>query len=133
MLAAFALVVVLLNATLVDRRPPNVVRMSLSATAQGQAHLAEALTVIDIEFSEPVDRGSVERRFRIAPYVPGTFSWDRNTTLIFTPTTLLPAQTSFTVSMDAGFADEAGNATTSAPDPFVFQTAGPPVVRRNAA
>ena len=73
-LAVAALGLVLYNATLVDRRPPTVSRISLSATADGDEHVAQTLTAIDLAFSEPVDRASVEQRFRIEPYVGGTFS-----------------------------------------------------------
>ena len=84
LVALAALGLVLYNATLVDRRPPTVSRISLSATA-GDDHVAQTLAAIDLEFSEPVDRASVERRFQIEPHVGGTFTWDRDTVAIFTP------------------------------------------------
>lgn len=127
-LAAVGLVVVLLNATLVDRRPPGLARVSLSAPAGNDDHVAQTITAIDIEFSEPVDRASVEERFRIDPYVGGTFSWDRDTNAIFTPATKLPSATQFTVTLAAGYADKAGNAAQDPATPFVFRSVGPPVV-----
>ena len=126
--ALVALAFVLYNATLVDRRPPTVARISLSASAAGDERLAQTLTAIDIEFSEPVDRGSAERSFRIAPYVRGTFSWDRATVLIFTPATKLPLDTGFSVSLAPGFADLAGNPAPNPAGPFAFRTVGPPTV-----
>ncbi len=128
LVAAAALALVLLNATLVDRRPPSVARISLSATANGDDHLAQTLTAIDVEFSEPVDRASVERLFRIEPYVSGTITWDRNTVAIFTPARKLPSDTAFTVGVTAGFADVAGNAAPDDAGSFSFRTVGPPVV-----
>ena len=131
LLAVAAVVVlglVLYNATLVDRRPPALTGISLSATAGGNDHLAQTLTAIDLVFSEPVDRSSVEQRFRIEPYVGGTFTWDRDTTAIFTPAAKLPSATAFSVGVAAGFADLAGNAAPDATGPFTFDTVGPPAV-----
>lgn len=126
--AVVALALVLLNATLVDRRPPRVSELTLSATAFGDDLLAQTLTAIDLEFSEPVDRASVERRFRIVPYVGGTFTWDRDTVAIFTPAKKLPSATEFTVSLLAGFSDRAGNVAPDDTAAFAFRTVGPPVV-----
>lgn len=122
-----ALGLVLYNATMVDRRAPTVSRISLSATA-GDDHVAQTLAAIDVEFSEPVDRASVERRFQIEPHVGGTFSWDRDTVAIFTPARKLPSETAFSVSVAAGFSDRAGNAAPNPAGPFAFRTVGPPVV-----
>ena len=125
--ALAALGLVLYNATMVDRRPPTVSRISLSATA-GDDHVAQTLAAIDLEFSEPVDRASVERRFQIEPHVGGTFNWDRDTVAIFTPARKLPSATQFKVSVAAGFSDRAGNAAPDPAGPFAFTTVGPPVV-----
>jgi hypothetical protein len=127
LLAVLALGVVLYNATLVDRRPPGITRVSLSATANGNPGTAQTLTAIDIQFSEPVKTGSVERRFRIVPYVPGTLNWD-GTTAIFTPSAKLPADTAFQVFLEPGFEDLAGNAASTGLDGWAFHTVGPPVV-----
>ena len=107
--AVVALALVLYNATLVDRRPPTVSHVALSATAGGDDRVAQTLTAIDLSFSEPVDRTSVEQRFRIEPYVGGTFTWDRSTTAIFTPAKKLPPATEFSVTVVAGFTDVEGN------------------------
>ncbi len=122
-----ALGLVLYNATMVDRRPAYVSRISLSATA-GDDHVAQTLTAIDLEFSEPVDRASVERRFQIEPHVGGTFTWDRDTVAIFTPARKLPSETEFKVSVASGFSDRAGNVAANPAGPFAFRTVGPPVV-----
>ncbi|HVL53427.1 MAG TPA: Ig-like domain-containing protein, partial [Vitreimonas sp.] len=125
--AVIALVVVLVNATLVDRRPPTVASASLSAPADVETNLAQTLTAIDVHFSEPVHTGSVERRFRIEPYVGGTITWD-GSTATFTPAEKLPPDTQFTVTIERGFQDLAGNAATSGLDGFTFRTVGPPAV-----
>lgn len=127
LLAVLALGVVLYNATLVDRRPPSITRVSLSATANGNPASAQTLTAIDIQFSEPVMTGSVESRFRIVPYVPGTLNWD-GTIAIFTPSAKLPADTAFQVFVEAGFEDLAGNAASTGLDGWAFHTVGPPVI-----
>lgn len=128
LIAIPALAVVLYNATLVDRRPPTLERVRLSASLEGEDRSGQTLTAIDLEFSEPVDRSSVERRFRIEPYVAGTFSWDRDTVAIFTPSKKLPPATAFTISLEAGYTDLAGNAAQKGLDGWAFQTVGPPVV-----
>src|SRR2546426_1784636 len=140
LVALVALALVLYNATLVDRRPPSLDRVALSLPA-GDSHTGQTLTAIDLEFSEPVQPGSVESRFRVdvtdvtgvagAPnaYVTGTFSWNGSkTSAIFTPSSRLPGGTQFKVIVQAGFQDVAGNAASSAPDAFVFKTVGPPTV-----
>jgi len=118
--------VVLYNATLVDRQPPSVKAFTLSAPA-GDSSVGQTLTAIDVRFSEPVRTGTVERRFSITPNVAGTFRWDGETTLIFTPSDRLPAATTFAVAIAAGYEDLAGNAAlTAATD--TFSTIGPPTV-----
>jgi Big-like domain-containing protein/WD40 repeat protein len=124
--AVVALVVVLVNATLVDRRAPSVARISLSDAADSSGTLARTVTSIDIEFSEPVNRGSVERRFGIVPYVPGAISWE-GSIAIFTPSERLPQATAFTVRIVEGFEDLAGNAAPAGVE-WRFSTVGPPTV-----
>ena len=126
--AFVALGVLLYNATLVDRTPPSVTRISLSASVAGDDHTAQTLTAIDVTFSEPVRQASVESRIAIDPYVAGTFSWDGQTTAIFTPAHKLPPDTAFTVTVRPGFEDLAGNASAQAVSPFSFRTVGPPIV-----
>ena len=126
-LAALVLLVVILStATLVDRRPPVVERVSLSAPAGGE-RIAQTISVIDVEFSEPVDRGSVERRFRIEPYVAGAISWD-GSTAIFTPSSRLPPATRFVVTVELGFTDVVGNVATVGLEPWAFSTVGQPSI-----
>jgi hypothetical protein len=126
LVAVVALVLVLANATLVDRRPPSVARVSLSAAANGDGTLAQTVTSINIEFSEPVRTGTVERRLRLLPNVAGTITWD-GSTAIFTPSRALPQDTAFKVLIAEGFEDLAGNAA-SGPVEWAFRTVGPPIV-----
>jgi Tol biopolymer transport system component len=127
LVAVVALVLVLYNATLVDRRAPGVAKVYLSATAPGNPALAQTLTAIDLEFSEPVKQGSVERRFRTVPPIAGTMSWN-GTTAIFTPSTKLPLNQDFKVYVDQGFEDLAGNVATVGLDGWAFRTVGPPTL-----
>jgi hypothetical protein len=127
LVAIAALALVLYNATLVDRRPPSVTAVALSAPAGGDAHRGQTLTAIDVAFSEPVRTATVEQRFRIEPDVAGTFSWD-GATMIYTPSQRLPADTAFTVTIAAGFEDLAGNSSSAGLDPWQFRTVGPPIV-----
>lgn len=128
--ALAALALVLYNATLVDRRAPGIVRVSLSAPA-GDERLAQTLTAIDIQFSEPVRTRTVEARFRIEPYVAGAFAWD-GATAIFTPSAKLPPDTEFTIRIEPGFEDLIGNANEVGLEPWAFRTVGPPVIVRTA-
>ena len=126
--ALVGLALVLYNATLVDRKAPVVVEVSLSAPA-GDDRLAQTLTALDIRFSEPVRASTVEARFRIEPYVAGAFAWD-GTTAIFTPSAKLPGDTEFSIVVEAGYEDLVGNVAEVALEPWVFRTVGPPTVVR---
>ncbi len=128
--ALAALGFVLINATTVDRRPPVVKAITLSATA-GDPQLAQTLTAIDIEFSELVRPGTAEPRFHVTPLVDGTFAWD-GSTAIFTPSGKLPSNTSFTITIDPGTQDLEGNVDTAGFEAWSFATVGPPVVLRAA-
>jgi hypothetical protein len=126
LVAVVALGFVLVNATLVDRRAPSVARISLSAAADDSGTLAQTVTSINIQFSEPVQTGSVERRFGIVPYVPGAISWD-GSIAIFTPSQRLPQDTAFTIRIADGFEDLAGNAAPTGVE-WQFRTVGSPAV-----
>lgn len=128
--ALVALSLVLYNATLVDRRAPSVVAVTLSAPA-GDQRLAQTLTAIDIRFSEPVRTSTVEARFRIEPYVAGAFAWD-GPTAIFTPSAKLPPDTELTIWIEAGFEDLIGNVAELGLEPWAFRTVGPPAIVRTS-
>jgi len=124
--ATVFLVLVLADATLVDRRAPSVVQIALSATA-GDDRIAEPIASINIVFSEALRTESAESRFHLEPSVPGALSWD-GPTLIFTPSEPMPAATDFVLRVDPGFVDLAGNIGTTGVDEWAFATAGPPRV-----
>lgn len=126
--ALVALALVLFNATTVDRKPPSIKSIILSAPG-ADAHQAQTVTAIDIEFSEPVRDATVESRFHIAPAVDGAFTWN-GSTAIFTPSEKLPADSDFTISIDPGYEDLAGNADEIGLDSWTFRTIGAPVVLR---
>jgi hypothetical protein len=128
LVAILALALVLFNATTIDRRPPNVKAITLSAPA-GDSHEAQTLTAIDIEFSEPVKPATVEASFHIDPAVDGAFAF-HGSTAIFTPSQKLPADTSFTIRVDPGVQDLAGNVDQVGLDAWDFRTVGPPQVLR---
>ncbi len=126
--ALVALGFVLVNATTVDRRPPSVKMVALSAPA-GDARIAQTQTAIDIEFSEPVRAETAEARFRIDPVVEGAFTWN-GATAIFTPAHKLPLATTFTITFAPGTEDLVGNADPAGLEPWTFETVGPPSVVR---
>ncbi len=117
---------VLVNATTVDRRAPAVKSISLSAPA-GDPTLAQTVTAIDVEFSEPVRTRTAEDRFRIDPIIDGAFKWD-GSTAIFTPSLPLPQDTTFTVSILPGVEDLEGNVDPAGLEAWTFQTVGAPTV-----
>lgn len=119
---------VLVNATTVDRRPPSIKTIALSASA-GDPRLAQTVTAIDIEFSEPVRPSTAEARFRIDPVVDGAFTWN-GSTAIFTPSRKLPQDTTFTISIAPGTEDLEGNIDPTGLEEWTFATVGPPVVLR---
>ena len=125
--AIVALLLILANATLVDRVPPSVQSITLGRTA-GDAHVGLTHTAIDVAFSKAVDQSSAQLHFRIVPQVQGAFAWDGSRTMIFTPNQKLPAQTQFTVTIEAGFRDVHGNVANGGPTTFTFRTIGPPVL-----
>ncbi len=119
---------VLVNATTVDRRPPSVKAISLSAPG-GDPRIAQTVTAIDIEFSEPVRVSTAESRFRIDPVIDGAFTWN-GSTAIFTPSRKLPQDATFTISIAPGVEDLQGNVDPTGLEEWAFATVGPPVVLR---
>jgi uncharacterized protein YkwD len=72
------------------------------------ARKVSAATSISIDFSVPMNRADVERRFAIAPDVEGSLSW-RQGSLVFTPSDRLAPGTRYTISV-IGAHDRNGNA-----------------------
>ncbi len=119
---------VLYNATTVDGRPPGIKSIALSAPVD-DPRVAQTLTAIDIEFTEPVRTSTVESRFRIEPPVDGAFTWD-GSTAIFTPSHKLPSDTDFIIRIEPGVEDLVGNTDEVGLPGWAFRTVGPPVVLR---
>lgn len=86
--------------------PPQVT----AVTPQARASVSDAITVT---FSEAMDQGNAEAAFAISPEVDGTFSWEGDALLVFTPATVLAGQTEYAVTIAAA-ADLAGNTLQAA-------------------
>ncbi len=125
--AIVALLLILANATLVDRVPPTVDSITLGRT-NGDPHVGLTHTAIDVEFSKAVEQSSAQLHFHIAPEAQGAFAWDGSRTMIFTPSQKLPVQTQFTVTVDPGYRDVHGNVANQGPTTFTFRTVGLPVL-----
>ena len=84
--------------------------IGVGATSQAPASVAtrvSATSSISIDFSVPMDRADVQRRFAISPKVDGTLAW-KHGSLVFTPSGRLAAGTRYTVSL-VGAHDSEGN------------------------
>jgi hypothetical protein len=119
--AIAALLLILANATLVDRVPPAVQSISLGRT-NGDPHTGLTHTTVDVEFTKAVDPASAQLHFGIVPAVQGSFTWDGGRTMIFTPAQKLPVATRFTVTVSPGFRDVHGNVADQGVVAFAFQT-----------
>ena len=97
-------------------------RRSVSIEQNGVAPAGEARgnVPVRVRFSREMDRASAEARFRIAPDVPGEFTWSDDRTLVFTPQRALPAGQTYTVTIDS----RRGGASGATLDrPFTWQFA----------
>jgi methionine-rich copper-binding protein CopC len=122
-----ALVAILFYASTVDGRPPSVARIGLTQHLAGDDAAALTTTSIEVEFSEPVELGSASDAFVVEPAVAGTFSL-AGSVLTFSPDDRLPIETTFTVRVEPGVRDLAGNTMSQASPPFAFATVGHPAV-----
>jgi hypothetical protein len=106
--------------------PPRVV--SVTPRNEGAASVIDSVTVT---FSEAMNRQSAEDAFSISPQVEGSFSWDGETILFFTPSTILAGETQYTVTIADTAADTAGN-TLSSLHAWTFTTLSARSVRCSA-
>lgn len=84
------------QAVLGGRSQPEVVYTS---PLPNQAEVELDASVV-VQFNRPMDRGSVERAFRISPGIDGAFTWDRpSRALIFDPAGELRPGTRYTVTI----------------------------------
>ena len=103
--------------TIVDTTPPSVEASAPRGTGTNTTPL------IEITFSEPMNRASAEAAFSITPDINGAFSWNANSrTLTFTSARPLDPGTTYFVAVDSSAGDMAGN-TMAAPTTFQFSTA----------
>ncbi len=78
---------------------------------------------IRIRFEVPMIRENVETLFKITPSVEGTFGWEDDRILNFTPNTLLPKETSYKVSFPEGLESQGGGVSAKEIS-FEFVTIG---------
>ena len=126
-IGAIVLAGVLYLASTVDGRPPTVVGVTLTQTLADEPTIGLTTTSLEVSFTEPVGTTSAEEALAIEPAVEGSVSWS-GTVMIFTPREPLSVATTYTVMIEAGVEDLAGNRMTDPPEPFVFETTGPPEV-----
>jgi peptidoglycan/xylan/chitin deacetylase (PgdA/CDA1 family) len=80
-------------------------------------------SLIQLEFSQPVDAQSVLRTFRVEPAVDGAIEWPSGRTALFRPATPLAYRTTYRVSVGALPLD---GSRLAAEGHFAFTTAWPP-------
>jgi len=124
---AVVLAAILYYASTVDGRPPVVVRVLLTQHLSSDSSVALTTSSIEVDFSEQVDHVGAQSAFRIEPVVLGAFSWS-GTAMTFTPSSRLPLRSSFTVHVERGVRDQAGNPMAAASTSFRFDTVGNPSV-----
>ncbi len=100
-----------------DEQPPEIMR---TAPADGETHVDVAST-IDIEFSEEMNRPSVERSLSIVPDLEGLRQTWRGRTLSVDPTASLPESTTVVVEIAAS-AQDYHSVAAGRPFSFAFST-----------
>ncbi|MFO7917471.1 MAG: Ig-like domain-containing protein [Anaerolineae bacterium] len=101
--------------------PPQPPRLLKRSPAEREEHRVDAPVVL--EFDQEMDMNSVEEAWSIEPTVEGTFSWQDERTLHFTPQKELQRDTQYRVTIDASAASAQGLKLES-PLAFRFQTVG---------
>lgn len=104
--------------------PPTVV--TVSPTGYGASTSAS----VTVSFNRAMDVESVESAFSIAPHVTGTFSWSGHT-MTFSPSSSLPVDSYFTVTIGSGAKDVSGEALDCGIYVWSFSTGELPTVRRS--
>ncbi len=118
---------VLYVASTVDARPPEVLSIVLTQTLPDAPGVGLPTTSLEVTFSELIDTETAADAVRLDPAVEGSLSWS-GSVLIFTPREPLGLETMYTVSVRPGLRDLAGNEMAEPPEPFTFETTGPPRV-----
>ncbi len=102
------------------RRPDPAPDVVLAAPVPAHAPVG---TEIRLSFSEPMEPGSVERSFRVAPAIDGRLQWADATTVVFRPSAPLAFHTTYQVNVVGMGTVHAQLATVGR---FAFTTAGRP-------
>lgn len=102
--------------------PPQVVEIS---PERGAANVRSS-EVVRVKFDRPMDRGSVQARFHVAPAVPGTVRWLSDSELTFEHDPFTPL-TRYQAVLDPGYHDAQG-VTNGLRHSWTFKTEGPPAV-----
>ena len=87
---------------IIDTTPPTVIDHTPTGTD------VPVITTINVTFSEPMNKSSVQSAFSISPPVSGSFSWSGNK-MIFTPYSDLVYNTTYNVIIGTGAMDLACN------------------------
>jgi hypothetical protein len=99
--------------TIVDLTRPTVTSYGPTVTN------ATTSPIIQITFSKPMDRASVQRAFSISDGMNGTFQWSSDSrSLTFLPSRALQAGTTYTIVLGTTATDLAGNQLL---DPLTYQ------------
>jgi len=93
-----------------DTTSPTILNKSPAPNAKG----IQANSTIQIAFSEPMNRSQTEKALTISPNLSGTITWSGNT-LIFTPDAPFKAGQKYTISLNPGAKDLAGNELANPP------------------
>jgi hypothetical protein len=93
-----------------DTTPPTI----LSKFPAPDAKEIAANATLQITFSEPMNRSETEKALVLSPNLSGKITWSGNT-LIFTPDSAMKAGQKYTVTLNAGAKDLAGNALANPP------------------
>jgi len=110
--------------------PPRIVSISPSREVTD----VPTNQTISIGFDRPMNHDSVERRFALAPVLPGCsgskncrFAWTGNTLMFIHTHVNFDLSTQYTVAMHAGYADASGQQNTL-DHSWRFKTEGPPTL-----
>lgn len=99
------------------KTPPNI--SSFHPTGES---VSPTQRLIEIKFSRPMDRASIDSVISLQPSLPGQWSWRDDNSLVFEATENLKLDTKYAVSFTDGGLDQAGDRFSATQ--ISFQTAG---------
>lgn len=115
LLSAFDRVVLLVIAALVVGVGVTLLlgdRVGVTLQRVGPLGVARSTSAVTLQFSEPMDRATVEQRLRLEPPVDGAFSWT-GSTMLFRPDAPLEPGGSYTVILEQGAQSQEGRLVLS--------------------